>query len=53
MDTVGLHGVYSTEAKVEAEEIINSKKYYLNLNGENVRFITDKECALTFYSITK
>jgi len=52
-DTVGLAGVFSNEANKEADEIINSPRYFVDINGKNVRFIDSKEMISTFYSITK
>jgi len=52
-DTVGIHGVFSHEANIEADKIINSPKYFTDINGNLVRFIDSKEVISTFYGVTK
>lgn len=44
--------VYSIEANQEAEEIINSLKHYLSIQGGIVRIVKN-EAYLTYYNMTK
>ena len=51
-DTVSVKMVYSVEANMEAEEIINHRKQYIAGDGRGVRIIGN-EPYLTFYNMTK
>jgi hypothetical protein len=53
MDTVGLHGLYTQEANKEANDIINSKKNYVDINGEMNRITDNKEPVITLFNMTK
>jgi hypothetical protein len=44
--------VYSLEANQEAEEIINSLKHYISIQGNLVR-VVENEAFLCMYSMTK
>lgn len=44
--------VYSLEANQEAEEIINSMKHFVSIQGNIVR-VVGNEAYLTFYNMTK
>lgn len=50
-DTVSLRGVFSQEANAEAEEIINSKNYLLNVSGGTTRTVKN-EAIQAIYSMT-
>lgn len=51
-DTVSVKMVYSIEANLEAEEIINHRKQYIAGDGRGVRIIGN-EPYLTFFNMTK
>jgi len=51
-DTVSLRSVYSNEANAEAEKIINSTSYFLNVSGSNTRVLRN-EAVQTLYTLTK
>ncbi len=51
-DQVGVKGVWTVEANEECEKIINSKAYYLDLNGINIKVSTN-EAIQSIYSLTK
>lgn len=51
-DMVSVKMVYSIEANREAEEIVNSLKHFVSIQGDIVRVI-DNEAYLTFYNMTK
>lgn len=44
--------IWSQEANQEIEEKMNSKAFFLSINGENVRVI-ESEAIQTFYALTK
>ena len=50
-DTVSSKAVYSIEANAELDHLINSKKHYLSLGGENIMYTT-KECIQSLYNLT-
>lgn len=50
-DTVSLRGVYTQEANAEAEEIINSKNYLMNVSGGTTRILRN-EAIQALYSLT-
>lgn len=50
-DTVSLRGVFTQEANNEAEEIINSKNYLLNVSGGTARTVKN-EAIQAIYSMT-
>ena len=51
-DQVTIKGLYSQEANMEAEEIMNSLSYIININGENMR-TSSKECIEGLYQLTR
>ena len=51
-DQVGVKGVWSVEANEECRKIIESKAYYLDLNGMNIKVSTN-EAVQAIYSLTK
>lgn len=51
-DQIGCKGVWSVEANEECRKIIESKSYYLDLNGMNVKVSTN-EAIQSIYSLTK
>jgi DNA-directed RNA polymerase beta' subunit len=51
-DMVSIRGVYSQEANIEAEEIINSARNLLDGSGKLIRKIGN-EAVLTLYTLTK
>ena len=51
-DTVSIKGVFSQSANQEAERIMHSKIYVLNMAGQSIRTTTN-ETIQTLYSMTK
>ena len=51
-DQVGCKGVWSVEANEECRKIIESKSYYLDLNGLNIKVSTN-EAIQSIYNLTK
>lgn len=51
-DQVGVKGVWSVEANEECMKIIDSKSYFLDLNGTNIKVSTN-EAVQSIYSLTK
>jgi DNA-directed RNA polymerase beta' subunit len=51
-DTVSIRSVYTQEANIECEKIINSLKYILDLNGKSTRVIRN-EGIQTLYTLTR
>lgn len=51
-DTISVKMVYSVEANQEAEEIMNSMKHFISIQGDIVRVVKN-EGYLTFYNMTK
>lgn len=51
-DTVPIRGLWSDEANLEAEKIMNSKMSALNINGTNSRVVS-KEVYNSCYELTK
>ncbi len=51
-DQVTIKGLYSQEANIEAEKIMNSLSYIININGENMR-TSSKECIEGLYQLTR
>jgi DNA-directed RNA polymerase beta' subunit len=50
-DTVSIRGVFTQEANAEAEELINSKNYLLNVSGGTSRTVKN-EAIQAIYSMT-
>jgi hypothetical protein len=50
-DTVSSKVLYSIEANDEIFNTINSKKYFIGLDGQNLMF-TSKECIQSLYNLT-
>ena len=51
-DQVGVRGVYTIEANEEIENLLNSKKFYLNLTGINNR-VSTIEAIQSIFSLTR
>ena len=51
-DTVSLRSVYTQEANKEAERIINSPAYFLNVSGKNTRVLRN-EGVQTLFTLTR
>jgi len=51
-DTVSLRSVYSQEANVECEKLINSSKYLLDVTGKTTRVLRN-EGIQTLYTLTR
>lgn len=51
-DTISLRSVYTQEANMEAERIINSPKYFLDVNGKNIRILRN-EAIQTLFALTR
>lgn len=51
-DQVSVKMVFSIEANQEAEELINSLKHYISIQGGIVRIVKN-EAYLTFYNMTR
>jgi len=52
MDTVSLRSVYSQEANIECEKLINSSKYLLDVTGKTTRVLRN-EGIQTLYTLTR
>ena len=52
MDTVSVRGVWSNEANIEANEVINKISYIAGINGENTRTLKN-EAYQTIFALTK
>jgi hypothetical protein len=50
-DTVSSKVLYSIEANDEMNNTIDSKKYFIGLDGQNIMF-TSKECIQSLYNLT-
>lgn len=51
-DQVSVKMLFSLEANQEAEEIINSLKHYVSIQGDIIR-VVGNEAYLTFYNMTR
>jgi len=51
-DTVSLRSVYTQEANLECEKLINSPKYLLNVTGGTTRVLRN-EGIQTLYTLTR
>jgi len=51
-DTVSLRSVYSQEANLECEKLINSSKYLLDVTGKTTRVLRN-EGIQTLYTLTR
>lgn len=51
-DTVSIRGIWTDEANLEAEEIMNRKMTALNITGSNSRVVS-KEIFNSYYALTK
>lgn len=51
-DTVSIRGLWSDEANLEAEDIMNRKMTALNISGSNSRVLS-KEILNSYYALTK
>jgi len=51
-DTVSLRSVYSQEANLECEKLINSPKYLLDVTGKTTRVLRN-EGIQTLYTLTR
>jgi hypothetical protein len=47
-----LRSVYTQEANEEAERLINSPKFFLDINGNNTRILRN-EAVLALYVLTR
>lgn len=52
MDTVSVRSVWTQEANIEADQIINSNKYMFDMLGKNVRTLKN-EGIQTLFALTK
>lgn len=52
MDTISLRAVFTVEANLEAERLINSKPMILNQTGESSRLLSN-ESVQALYTLTK
>ena len=50
-DTISSKAVYSIESNDELEKVINSKRYFIGLDGQNA-MSTGKECIQSLYNLT-
>lgn len=52
MDQISVKGVFSQSANKEADKILHSKFYVLNMAGQNIRQ-SNHETIQTLYSMTR